>query len=268
MTRPVLGAVAVAVALGVVDVARPAGDQWRVSIEPVASPAALASAQPQLSVQGARATLSWIESQGARAILKFAERTATGWTEPRTVSSGDNWFVNWADVPSVTRRADGMLVAHWLQKSGPSTYAYDVRLSHSSDEGRTWTPSFPPHHDGTQTEHGFASLFPMPGAGLGLVWLDGRAMKTEPHTGMEAGDMSLRFASCSMTGPPSSRGLNSRTSARTSASVASMRRAREQPRSASRPSARAAPAAIRGSRAAATSSSLRGRRPPAALRGS
>ena len=29
---------------------------------------------------------------------------------------------------------------------------------------------------GTQTEHGFASLFPM-GDGFGLVWLDGRAMK-------------------------------------------------------------------------------------------
>ena len=32
-----------------------------------------------------------------------------------------------------------------------------------------------PHHDGTPTEHGFASLFPI-GDGFGLVWLDGRAM--------------------------------------------------------------------------------------------
>jgi hypothetical protein len=45
-----------------------------------------------------------------------------------------------------------------------------------------------PHHDGTNTEHGFVSLFQAPGAGLGLVWIDGRA--TNPKT--ETGDMSLR----------------------------------------------------------------------------
>ncbi len=76
--------------------------------------------------------------------------------------------------------ADGSLAAHWLQKSGPGTYAYDVKLSFSKDGGRTWTPAVSPHSDGTQTEHGFASLFQAPGAGagLGLVWLDGRAMKS------------------------------------------------------------------------------------------
>lgn len=105
--------------------------------------------------------------------------------------------MNWADVPSVVRLASGELVAHWLQKSGPDTYAYDVRLSHSKDEGRTWTPSFTPHSDDTRTEHGFATLFQMPGAGLGLVWLDGRAMKPGgSHDAHEtsAGAMSVRFA--------------------------------------------------------------------------
>ncbi len=46
------------------------------------------------------------------------------------------------------------------------------------------------------TEHGFASLFQMPGAGLGLVWLDGRAMKPDAGHGghgAAAGAMSLRF---------------------------------------------------------------------------
>ena len=109
-----------------------------------------------------------------------------------TAASGTDWFVNWADVPSVLRLANGTLVAHWLQKSGTGTYAYDVRLSYSTDDGRTWSTSFTPHHDGTQTEHGFASLFQMPGAGLGLVWLDGRAMTGE-HGREPAGDMSLRF---------------------------------------------------------------------------
>ena len=86
--------------------------------------------------------LSWIERAGDLATLKFAERTPSGWSPPRTVATGSDWFVNWADVPSVLRLPDGTLVAHWLQKSGSDTYAYDVRLVRSADKGKTWTPSF------------------------------------------------------------------------------------------------------------------------------
>jgi hypothetical protein len=93
----------------------------------------------------------------------------------------------------VLRLADGSLYAHWLQKSGADTYAYDVRLARSTDDGRTWAASFTPHHDNTQTEHGFASLFQTPGAGLGIVWLDGRAMKGG-HDAHGGGDMSVRGA--------------------------------------------------------------------------
>ena len=163
----------------------------------IESPAAAGSAQPQLTSSSRGVVLSWIESDGPRATLKFATRTPAGWSTPRVAASGTDWFVNWADVPSVLRLADGTLAAHWLQKSGADTYAYDVRLSYSTDDGRTWAPSFTPHHDGTRTEHGFASLFQMPGArgGLGVVWLDGRQMKPGHGEGHDAGDMSLRFAS-------------------------------------------------------------------------
>jgi hypothetical protein len=165
------------------------------SIEPLTNPAAAGSAQPQLTVSERGVLLSWIERSGATASLKFAERTASGWTDARIVASGTDWFVNWADVPSVLRLADGTIYGHWLQKSGTGTYAYDVRLARSSDDGRTFSPSLTPHHDGTQTEHGFASLVQMPGAGLGLVWLDGRAMTSGGHDGHGAGgDMSVRAA--------------------------------------------------------------------------
>ena len=173
--------------------------QWSPAVERIATPAAIDSGQPQLSASDRGLILSWLEREGQRATLKFSERTASGWSEPRVVASGTDWFVNWADVPSVVRLADGTLVAHWLQKSGADTYAYDVRLSHSNDDGQTWSASFTPHSDGTRTEHGFASLFQMPGAGLGLVWLDGRAMKPESahgsHGAAGAGAMSVRFAS-------------------------------------------------------------------------
>lgn len=168
---------------------------WSPTIERIASPAAASSAQPQLFSSPQGLILSWIERDGEKASLRFAERTASGWSAPQTVASGSDWFVNWADVPSVARLANGTLVGHWLQKSGPDTYAYDVRLSYSKDGGKTWSPSFLPHSDGTKTEHGFASLFQMPGAGLGLVWLDGRAMKPQAGHGDHGsgGAMSVRF---------------------------------------------------------------------------
>jgi len=164
-----------------------------ISPQPLTTPAAHNSAQPQLSVSTRGVLLSWIERSGDLASLKFSERTASGWTAPKTIASGRDWFVNWADVPSVLRLPSGALVAHWLQKSAASTYAYDVRLSSSIDDGKTWSPSFLPHHDGTPTEHGFASLFPM-GDGFGLVWLDGRDMKGGEHSDHGGGAMSVRFA--------------------------------------------------------------------------
>jgi hypothetical protein len=44
-----------------------------------------------------------------------------------------------------------------------------------------------------KAEHGFASLFEMADGGLGLVWLDGRALAAG-HDGHGRGDMSVRFA--------------------------------------------------------------------------
>jgi hypothetical protein len=152
---------------------------------------------PQMTVSGKGVLLSWVEREGSRAALRFAERTRTGWSTVRTAASGTDWFVNWADVPSVIRLDDRTLVAHWLQKSGAGTYAYDVRLSRSTDDGRTWSASTTPHHDGLQREHGFASLLRMPTGGFSLVWLDGRHTSTSGDhdaPGASGGAMSLRYA--------------------------------------------------------------------------
>ncbi|MGH9174897.1 MAG: sialidase family protein, partial [Vicinamibacterales bacterium] len=201
MTRQFTLGVASAAVLAAASLAGSPAQEWSLKIEAVPSPAAPGSGQPQLTVSDRGALLSWIERAGDKATLKFAERLGNGWSEARPVASGTDWFVNWADVPSVIRLTDGTLYAHWLQKSGPSTYAYDVQLSRSVDDGKTWAPSLTPHHDGTQTEHGFASLFQAPGAGLGLVWLDGRAMKAGGHDGHGGGgDMSVRAAAFDRTG--------------------------------------------------------------------
>ncbi len=163
-----------------------------LKLEPLALAAVQPSLAPQLTVTGDSAIVSWIETQGQTSLLKFAQRTASGWSEPRTAASGTDWFVNWADVPSVVRLDDGTLAAHWLQNTDVASEAYDVRIAFSKDAGVTWTSPVSPHHDGTRTEHGFASLFQAPGAGLGLVWLDGRALETNGGKGNDS--MSLRAA--------------------------------------------------------------------------
>jgi hypothetical protein len=194
MTR-VLTITLIVVAIAAGSTARPqsAASHWPLEIKPIVSPAAPDSGQPRLTVSDRGVLVSWIEHSGTRATLKFAERTGAAWSEPKTVTSGDDLLVNWADVPSVMRLADGTLAAHWLQTRGAPTAGYDLRLSYSKDNGKTWSTSFMPHHDATAAEHGFASLFQMADGGLGLIWLDGRAKKG--GHGQAVGDMSVRFAS-------------------------------------------------------------------------
>jgi hypothetical protein len=159
-----------------------------LTVQPLPSPAGAGSTEPQLTTQGDRVILSWLEVSGARASLKYAERTASGWSTPQTVSASNLFFVNAFDVPSVRVLGDGMLAAHWLETNGPDDDASKVRLSWSKDQGHTWSRPVTPHHDGTQTEHGFVSTFQAPGPELGLVWIDGRATNPEEETG----NMSLR----------------------------------------------------------------------------
>ncbi len=138
-------------------------------VREIAPPAGEGSGQSFLSVgRDGRVYLSWIDRLAEKRVaLRFAVREGAGWSAPRTVAEGENWFVNWADFPSVVGLADGSLAAHWLVRNGPGTYAFDVRLARSFDGGRTWGEAVTPHRDGTQTEHGFVSMFAAAGGQLG-----------------------------------------------------------------------------------------------------
>jgi hypothetical protein len=120
------------------------------------------------------------------------------------VAEGDNWFVNWADFPSVIALTDGSLAAHWLVKSGTGTYAYDVNIARSKDGGNTWGKAIIPHTDQTQTEHGFVSLLPLADGRVGAVWLDGRNLKDVKGEGDEHMplplSMTLRYAAIDVAG--------------------------------------------------------------------
>jgi hypothetical protein len=172
-------------------------------VREIPSPAAPGSGQPNLAASpDGKMYLSWIERVGeGRHALKFAVRQGAGWSAARTVAEGANWFVNWADFPSLVALADGSLAAHWLQKSGAGTYAYDVMIARSFDGGKTWGKPTSPHRDGTETEHGFVSLFAGPKNQLAAVWLDGREMSGH-EAGHGQGKMTLRYATLSRVGAP------------------------------------------------------------------
>jgi len=163
-----------------------------VTVQPLDVPVTTLATMPQLTRAGRGVTLSWVETSDNAASLRFAEWTGDKWSGVSTAATGKNWFQSWADVPSVTRLSSGALVANWFVNTKPEEEAYDMLLSYSKDEGRTWAKPFKPHRDRTQTQHGFASIVEMPDQGLGVVWLDGRDM-ADNTTDPQGGVMSLRF---------------------------------------------------------------------------
>lgn len=140
----------------------------------ISTPAGQQSGEPNLVASAAGLYLSWLEpTDGDRHALRFARWEGDGWGEPGQVMDRTDLFVNWADFPAFTALEDGTLAAHWLEKSGPGPYSYDVRMALSHDGGRSWGEDIIPHRDGVQAEHGFVSLLAMDGE-LGVSWLDGR----------------------------------------------------------------------------------------------
>jgi hypothetical protein len=166
---------------------------FNLTIQPVAAPAGEASSQPQLTASDRGVILSWLEQKDVAATLKFSELTSDAWPAAKAIASSKNWFISDADVPTVMRMSDGTLVAATYPLIDYQLEAYELGLSYSKDEGKTWSRPIAPHHDKTKTQHGFASLFEMPDKSLGLVWLDGRDMALSKAP--EGGAMDVYFAS-------------------------------------------------------------------------
>ncbi|MGQ0813060.1 MAG: hypothetical protein ACT4O1_01160 [Gemmatimonadota bacterium] len=152
-----------------------------VALDSIASPAKPGSGEPDLAIgSNGRVYMSWLEPQDSGHALRFAVLQNNRWSAPRTIRSGRDFFVNWADFPSIIVLGDGQLAAHWLQRTGRGTYAYGVRIAQSRDDGRTWSAPIIPHRDSSQTEHGFVALWRERGT-LGAAWLDGRKFAVEGH---------------------------------------------------------------------------------------
>ncbi len=149
--------------------------------------------------------LSWVEYlNDSTDALNYALLDEHKWSKGKEIARGTDWFVNWADFPSLAVFPDAeSMAAHWLQKSAGGTYDYDVRVSISKDAGDKWSPSFIPHTDGIPAEHGFVTLLPSTNGRMFATWLDGRNTKASEAAGGDhghGGAMTLRAAEFDIEG--------------------------------------------------------------------
>jgi len=192
MSESPRGSSLILLAVAVLLAGRAAAESRLHEVIALETPAAAGSRSPNLAAGNGWLVMSWIEPQADGHRLRYSILDGDRWSEAREVASGKDWFVNWADFPSVVPIDDSLWAAHWLVRQPAGGYAYDVHVSLSGDRGRTWSDPVLPHDDGTPTEHGFVTLFAHDGS-IGLVWLDGRNMAGEPHDASGHGGMTLRY---------------------------------------------------------------------------
>ncbi len=166
----------------------------------MASPAGARAGEPFL-VTDASGTLhmTWIERSGdSSSTVRYARHDGQAWSTPSTIVDRRDLFVNWADFPAVAVAGSGRLTAHWLQRSGPGTYNYDIRYAQSGDGGATWSPAAVLHRDGRAAEHGFLTFWPGAADSIHAAWLDGRHM--EGGEGHGRGAMSVQTTAIAADG--------------------------------------------------------------------
>ena len=140
--------------------------------------------------------LSWIEPVAAGHSFRFSELLEEGWSEPRTIAEGNDFFVNWADRPSMVAIEGDRLAAHWLVRNEKATghYGYGIRMAHSFDRGNTWREVFSAGLDNTEAYTGFMAFTREPGG------FSGAYLTPETVAGEER--MTLRMVRFHVDGHP------------------------------------------------------------------
>ena len=154
---------------------------------------------PNLVSKEGNLTLSWISSEeDQEAVLYYSQFINENWKLPVRITSGSDWFVNWADFPANAINGD-LILTSYLKKSASGTYTYDVVLNLETLSGEKIKENFLLNTDGVQAEHGFVSMIPTNEKGFFITWLDGRNTIEDTKDGHHKA-MTIRFAEISDTG--------------------------------------------------------------------
>jgi len=168
-----------------------------LTVVEIKSPAGPGSEGPNVTAApDGRIFMTWLEPMKPKGnILRFSVREKQGWSTPRTIAQGTNWFVSGADFPSLAVLSDGTLAASWFSTLSLEAEAYNTNLVLSHDGGATWSKPILPHRDRKVRQHGFLSMVPTPDGRLAAIWLDGRKLSDENE-----GDMSLMYTTIAANG--------------------------------------------------------------------
>lgn len=113
--------------------------------------------------------------------LQYSTYSDDRWTVPQTVRVATNFFVNWADFPSVIGVDGETTAVQWLRKAEGGPYAYYVQIGFQDEETGRWENIITPHLDDTPTEHGFVTMRPIDKERVLAIWLDGRNTDGRGH---------------------------------------------------------------------------------------
>ena len=168
-------------------------------VEDIQFPYGNNNAQPNLVSEDGNLTLSWISSvENQEAVLLYTQYKDNSWSEPVRITSGSDWFVNWADFPANAINED-LILTSYLKKSASGTYTYDILLNLETLSGKKIKDNFLLNTDGIKAEHGFVSMIPSNNKGFFITWLDGRNTVTNTNEAHHKA-MTIRFAEITSIG--------------------------------------------------------------------
>jgi len=132
--------------------------------------------------------------------LQYAVYENGRWTPERGIKVGTDFFVNWADFPSVVGLDGQPVAAHWLKDIEDVPNAYNIEVGFPGDHILRWEDPITPHLDGTDTEHGFVSLEPLDETRILAIWLDGRNTEGRGHDEYDDPEKAMTLRSAEVSG--------------------------------------------------------------------
>lgn len=144
---------------------------FAADIRRVDPPAAAESGMPFLaSSPDGKLYLSWTDMLGGKDhAFRFSRWSGNQWTAPETIATGNNWFVNWADFPSIVVMDDGSMLAHWLTRADDGgKFGYGIRIAKRSAGEARWAEIHGMSLDEKTDYAGFLSFIPGEGKAVFL----------------------------------------------------------------------------------------------------
>ena len=158
------------------------------------------SGEPYLLKSNNNLYMSWTELKNDSVFLYEGKFENDQLVDKNLITKGIDWFVNWADFPSISHnKINDNMMSFNLKKSSEATFSYDINYHFKKND--KWINKNKLHNDNTFTEHGFVSIQPFKD-GFIASWLDGRNTSHEKssHNDHSSGPMSLRSAIVSENG--------------------------------------------------------------------